>query len=151
MVEKRTMEERERWWKMGLKAISDGKLGILLLSGGQVCWLFVIHQWTIMINFFVESRRKGKSFEGKIYIWGPFYWLIEDGCFGDRVWWNVTFCVKCTMTIWWWNSWLIGIKERESVLLLPFMNGESSDNLSHGTYNKFFTLKWFYLKTLESE
>ena len=36
-VEKRTMEERERWWKMGLKAISDGKLGVLLLSGGQVC------------------------------------------------------------------------------------------------------------------
>ncbi|KAL8508592.1 hypothetical protein ACS0TY_019006 [Phlomoides rotata] len=35
-VEKRTMEERERWWKMGLKAISDGKLGVLLLSGGQV-------------------------------------------------------------------------------------------------------------------
>lgn len=34
-VEKRTMEERERWWKMGLKAISDGKLGVLLLSGGQ--------------------------------------------------------------------------------------------------------------------
>lgn len=37
MVEERTMEERERWWKMGLKAISDGKLGVLLLSGGQVC------------------------------------------------------------------------------------------------------------------
>ncbi|KAL1537557.1 UDP-N-acetylglucosamine diphosphorylase 1 [Salvia divinorum] len=34
-VEKRTMEERERWWKMGLKAISDGKLGVILLSGGQ--------------------------------------------------------------------------------------------------------------------
>ncbi|KAL0363756.1 UNVERIFIED_CONTAM: UDP-N-acetylglucosamine diphosphorylase 1 [Sesamum calycinum] len=34
-VEKRTMEERERWWKIGLKAISDGKLGVLLLSGGQ--------------------------------------------------------------------------------------------------------------------
>ncbi|XP_075500959.1 UDP-N-acetylglucosamine diphosphorylase 1-like [Primulina tabacum] len=34
-VEKRTMEERERWWKMGVKAISNGKLGVLLLSGGQ--------------------------------------------------------------------------------------------------------------------
>ncbi|KAK4487991.1 hypothetical protein RD792_003730, partial [Penstemon davidsonii] len=34
-VERRTMEERERWGKMGLKAISDGKLGVLLLSGGQ--------------------------------------------------------------------------------------------------------------------
>ncbi|KAF3793365.1 UDP-N-acetylglucosamine diphosphorylase 1 [Nymphaea thermarum] len=35
MAEERTMEERERWWKMGLKAISEGKLGVLLLSGGQ--------------------------------------------------------------------------------------------------------------------
>ncbi|PON37837.1 UTP--glucose-1-phosphate uridylyltransferase family [Parasponia andersonii] len=34
-VEERTLGDRERWWKMGLKAISDGKLGVLLLSGGQ--------------------------------------------------------------------------------------------------------------------
>ncbi|CAI0401536.1 unnamed protein product [Linum tenue] len=34
-VEERTMEDRERWWKMGLKAISGGKLAVLLLSGGQ--------------------------------------------------------------------------------------------------------------------
>ncbi|KAG8474443.1 hypothetical protein CXB51_033694 [Gossypium anomalum] len=34
-VEERTMEERERWWKMGLKAVSEGKLAVLLLSGGQ--------------------------------------------------------------------------------------------------------------------
>ncbi|KAL3630799.1 hypothetical protein CASFOL_023783 [Castilleja foliolosa] len=35
-IKKWTMEERERWWKMGLKAISDGILGELRLSGGQV-------------------------------------------------------------------------------------------------------------------
>ncbi|KAG9139690.1 hypothetical protein Leryth_021163 [Lithospermum erythrorhizon] len=34
-VEERTMEQRERWWKMGMEAISKGKLAILLLSGGQ--------------------------------------------------------------------------------------------------------------------
>ncbi|KAM7530301.1 hypothetical protein LguiB_033711 [Lonicera macranthoides] len=34
-VEERTLEERERWWKMGIKAISEGKLAVLLLSGGQ--------------------------------------------------------------------------------------------------------------------
>ncbi|KAL7131333.1 hypothetical protein ABFS83_13G190300 [Erythranthe nasuta] len=32
---KRTTEEKEKWYKMGIKAISDGKLGVLLLSGGQ--------------------------------------------------------------------------------------------------------------------
>lgn len=35
-VEDRKLEDREKWWKMGLKAISDGKLAELLLSGGQV-------------------------------------------------------------------------------------------------------------------
>ncbi|MBA0799391.1 hypothetical protein Gohar_009912, partial [Gossypium harknessii] len=35
-VDERTMEHRERWWKMGLKAVSEGKLAVLLLSGGQV-------------------------------------------------------------------------------------------------------------------
>ncbi|TYH85815.1 hypothetical protein E1A91_D02G280800v1 [Gossypium mustelinum] len=29
------MDHKERWWKMGLKAVSEGKLAVLLLSGGQ--------------------------------------------------------------------------------------------------------------------
>lgn len=33
------MEDREKWWKMGMKAIAEGKLGVLLLSGGQVMLL----------------------------------------------------------------------------------------------------------------
>lgn len=36
-AEERTLAERERWWKRGLKAISEGKLAVVLLSGGQVC------------------------------------------------------------------------------------------------------------------
>ncbi|PKA62801.1 UDP-N-acetylglucosamine diphosphorylase 1 [Apostasia shenzhenica] len=34
-VEERTPAERDRWWKKGLKAISEGKLAVVLLSGGQ--------------------------------------------------------------------------------------------------------------------
>ncbi|KAM0950816.1 putative nucleotidyltransferase [Dioscorea sansibarensis] len=34
-VEDRSSEDRERWWKRGLKAISEGKLAVVLLSGGQ--------------------------------------------------------------------------------------------------------------------
>lgn len=40
-VEERNLEDRERWWKMGLKAVSDGKLAVLLLSGGQVFLQFI--------------------------------------------------------------------------------------------------------------
>ena len=42
-VEDRTIADRERWWKMGLKAIHDGKLAVLLLSGGQVLLLLLIN------------------------------------------------------------------------------------------------------------
>ncbi|CAM6109131.1 unnamed protein product [Calypogeia fissa] len=34
-LELRSQEDRERWWGMGLKAIADGMLAVLLLSGGQ--------------------------------------------------------------------------------------------------------------------
>ncbi|XP_018440806.2 UDP-N-acetylglucosamine diphosphorylase 2 isoform X2 [Raphanus sativus] len=34
-VEGRRKEDKEKWWKMGLKAIYEGKLGVVLLSGGQ--------------------------------------------------------------------------------------------------------------------
>ncbi|KAL5203927.1 hypothetical protein ABZP36_008798 [Zizania latifolia] len=34
-VEQRSPEDKERWWKKGLKAISEGELAIVLLAGGQ--------------------------------------------------------------------------------------------------------------------
>lgn len=41
-VEDRKLEDREKWWKMGLKAISEGKLAVLLLSGGQVLLRYIL-------------------------------------------------------------------------------------------------------------
>lgn len=41
-VESRSTEDRERWWKRGLKAISEGKLAAVLLSGGQVSYALIL-------------------------------------------------------------------------------------------------------------
>lgn len=49
-VEERTMEDREKWCKMGLKAISEGKLGVLLLSGGQVVISLCLLPFSLQIN-----------------------------------------------------------------------------------------------------
>ncbi|URE22313.1 UDP-N-acetylglucosamine pyrophosphorylase [Musa troglodytarum] len=49
-VEVRTLEDRERWWKRGLKAISEGKLAVVLLSGGQAL------QQTTVVKMEEESK-----------------------------------------------------------------------------------------------
>ncbi|KAK9156132.1 hypothetical protein Sjap_003612 [Stephania japonica] len=78
-VEERTLGERERWWKMGLKAISEGKLAVLLLSGGQGTRLgsqdpkgcfssggFVPIHWYIMTSPFTDETTR-KFFESHKY------------------------------------------------------------------------------------
>jgi len=59
-VEERSQEDRERWWKMGLKAISDGKLAVLILSGGQVYlnlfWMNIRRCFFFFFNFFCDWK-----------------------------------------------------------------------------------------------
>ena len=51
-VEERTLEEREKWWSMGLKAIHEGNLAVVLFSGGQVLF--------IMKYFLGKEQRRNK-------------------------------------------------------------------------------------------
>lgn len=61
------MEDRERWWKMGMKAISEGKLAVLLLSGGQViihlalCFICqILYSYALMLDFYIVIKSKSK-------------------------------------------------------------------------------------------
>ncbi|KAA3482138.1 UDP-N-acetylglucosamine diphosphorylase 2-like [Gossypium australe] len=56
-VDERTMEHRERWWKMGLKAISEGKLAVLLLSGGQVLLPVELYSMSLVGKEWREGKR----------------------------------------------------------------------------------------------
>lgn len=47
-VEGRRKEDKEKWWKMGLKAIYEGKLGVVLLSGGQVTLIINLQLYSFL-------------------------------------------------------------------------------------------------------
>ncbi|KAM0880446.1 hypothetical protein ACQ4PT_033568 [Festuca glaucescens] len=78
-VEDRSSEDKERWWKKGLRAISEGKLAIVLLAGGQGTRLGIsdpkgcftpsnilpIH-WYIMTSPFTHDVTR-KFFESRKY------------------------------------------------------------------------------------
>ncbi|VAH50973.1 unnamed protein product [Triticum turgidum subsp. durum] len=78
-VEERSPEDKERWWKKGLRAISEGKLAVVLLAGGQGTRLgssdpkgcfsprntLPIH-WYIMTSPFTDDVTR-KFFESRKY------------------------------------------------------------------------------------
>ncbi|EMS61595.1 putative UDP-N-acetylglucosamine pyrophosphorylase [Triticum urartu] len=78
-VEERSPEDKERWWKKGLRAISEGKLAVVLLAGGQGtrlgssdpkgCFsprnILPIH-WYIMTSPFTDDVTR-KFFESRKY------------------------------------------------------------------------------------
>uniref|UniRef100_R7WA54 UDP-N-acetylglucosamine diphosphorylase n=1 Tax=Aegilops tauschii TaxID=37682 RepID=R7WA54_AEGTA len=78
-VEERSPEDKERWWKKGLRAISEGRLAVVLLAGGQGTRLgssdpkgcfsprntLPIH-WYIMTSPFTDDVTR-KFFESRKY------------------------------------------------------------------------------------
>ena len=64
-IEARTQEQKETWWKNGLKAIAEGKLAVLLLSGGQVCLICL----TSVIYVDPQPNDREQLLEFQISIW----------------------------------------------------------------------------------
>ena len=81
-VVERSQEDRERWWKMGLKAIFDGKLAVLLLSGGQVYFnLF-------LMNIYIFFLMLGQPVRERRHVWLRSIWLKNKIYFSSKDYWQ---------------------------------------------------------------
>ncbi|XP_078175680.1 UDP-N-acetylglucosamine diphosphorylase 1-like isoform X1 [Carex rostrata] len=97
-VEERTAEEKEKWWKRGLRAISEGKLAVVLLAGGQGtrlgssdpkgCFSIGLPSGKSLFQLQAErilsiQKLAAQTTEGSTHI-APIHWYIMTSPFTDE-------------------------------------------------------------------